>query len=189
LAQVSKGQDLPEGHQFILKPVTGEGRVRILAILQDSPAHALLSQVTLNHKLNKTTPKINVDLIFSEIGFILDDHQYRDAISLVDMYHFATRQAQYRKFRPPEEEITKIGKPKAMLKFAADAIMYEVHERKRKWSWDYFRERRDDRNAYVRLFKKQDAGPALVGDVMPFSLFFLVTFTYTHLRFKGCGET
>ncbi|KAF8216245.1 hypothetical protein K438DRAFT_1748990 [Mycena galopus ATCC 62051] len=73
-------------HQFILKPVSGEGRV------------------IMNHKFNKDTPQFDVQLLFDEIGVALDDKQYRDIISLVDMYHVYMRQHQYRKFRPPEAE-------------------------------------------------------------------------------------
>lgn len=40
------------------------------------------------------SPKFDVQLMFEEIGFILDDHQYRDIISMVDMYHFFLRQQQ-----------------------------------------------------------------------------------------------
>jgi len=46
----------------------------------------------MHHKLDKDTPQFDVQLLFDEIGAILDDHQYRDMISLVDMYHFYSRQ-------------------------------------------------------------------------------------------------
>lgn len=48
----------------------------------------------MNHKLDKETPRFDVQLSFDEIGVLLDDNQYRDAISLVDMYHFYIRQHQ-----------------------------------------------------------------------------------------------
>lgn len=48
----------------------------------------------MNNKSNKDTPRFDVELLFNEIGVLLDDNQYRDAISLVDMYHFYTRQHQ-----------------------------------------------------------------------------------------------
>jgi len=46
----------------------------------------------MNHKLDKDTPRFDAQLLFDEIGVILDDSQYRDAISLVDMYHVYMRQ-------------------------------------------------------------------------------------------------
>ena len=48
----------------------------------------------MNHKLDKETPRFDVQLSFDEIGVLLDDNQYRDVISLVDMYHFYIRQHQ-----------------------------------------------------------------------------------------------
>ena len=48
----------------------------------------------MNHKLDKDTPRFDVQLFFDQIGVALDDNQYRDAISLVDMYHVYMRQHQ-----------------------------------------------------------------------------------------------
>jgi vacuolar protein sorting-associated protein 13A/C len=39
-------------------------------------------------------PKNDIQLFFDEIGFDLDDLQYRDAISLLDMYQFYLRRYQ-----------------------------------------------------------------------------------------------
>lgn len=111
---------------------------------------------------------MDVELNFDEIGFLLDGDQYRDAISMVDMYHFYLRQYQYRRFRPSiddvgvminknGEEDERRAKARAMLKFACRAISTEVHERRRRWTWEYIRERRDDRKKYISLFKKRES--------------------------------
>ncbi|KIP11945.1 hypothetical protein PHLGIDRAFT_21259 [Phlebiopsis gigantea 11061_1 CR5-6] len=128
------------GHQYMLKPVTGEGRVK------------------MNNKSTKDIPRFDVSLLFDEIGVLLDDNQYRDAISLVDMYHFYIRQHQYHKYRPAVTEFDK-GRTKALWKFALTAILDEVRQRRRQWTWDYFAERRDNRHRYVDLFKKKQLGP------------------------------
>lgn len=57
-------------------------------------AHREFPQIKMNHKLDKETPRFDVQLSFDEIGVLLDEHQYRDAISLIDMYHFYIRQHQ-----------------------------------------------------------------------------------------------
>ncbi|KAL4070939.1 vacuolar protein sorting-associated protein 13 [Scleroderma citrinum] len=123
-------------HQFILSPVSGQGRI------------------VLNHKMDDKTPHYDIHLFFDEIGVSLDDNQYRDAISLVDMYHVYLRQHQYRKHRPSDEEFAR-NRGRAYLTFAIEAILNEVRERRRKWTWAYFAERRDDRNKYVELFKRK----------------------------------
>lgn len=141
----------------------------------------------MNHKQDKDTPRFDIQLFFDEIGVVLDDNQYRDAISLVDMYHVYVRQHQvscfrlqnvyllnspayfqYRKFRPSEDEFSQ-SRPKALLQFAGQAILQGVQERKRKWTWGYFAERRDDRNKYVALFQKKLLN-SLSGQVSHFSL-------------------
>ena len=48
----------------------------------------------MNHKVDRQTPQFDIQLIFEEIGITLDDDQYRDAISLVDMYHVYLRKRQ-----------------------------------------------------------------------------------------------
>ncbi|SPO25926.1 related to VPS13 - involved in regulating membrane traffic [Ustilago trichophora] len=124
-------------HQYILKPVSGAGRL------------------VMRKKMTSEVPKMDAQLLFEELGFALDDEQYRDVISVADLFHFYTRQAQYRKFRPSQEELEE-NKPRALLRFAGKAILNEVHERHRVWTWDYFRERRDDRKEYVELFKQKE---------------------------------
>lgn len=123
-------------HQYILKPVTGEARL------------------VIHRKMTKTTPKFEGQVFFDEIGVVLDRSQYRDALSVIDVFHFYHRTHQYYKFRPPEEEFEK-NPARARWRFALNAIRSEVHERQRKWSWDYLKERRDMRKEYVELFIKK----------------------------------
>lgn len=123
-------------HQFILKPVSGEGRV------------------TVNHKVDPRTARFDVQLLFDEIGIALDRDQYRDVLSLLDMYHVYLRQHQYRVYRPSDEELN-VNSAKARLQFAGNAILGEVKEKNRKWTWECFAERRDDRIRYVALFQKK----------------------------------
>lgn len=112
----------------------------------------------MNQKSDKDTPKFDIQLLFDEIGVLLDDNQYRDAISLVDMYHFYIRQHQYHKYRPAIEQF-EADKPKALWNFARAAILEEVRDRHRRWTWAYFAERRDDRKRYVELFMSKQLGP------------------------------
>jgi vacuolar protein sorting-associated protein 13A/C len=107
----------------------------------------------MNHKIDKDTPQVDAQVLFDEFGFLIDDDQYRDTLSMVDLFHFYTRTQQYTRFRPPETEF-RHNPARARLKFAANAIRSEIHEKDRKWSWAYFAERRDDRRAYVDLYTK-----------------------------------
>lgn len=120
-------------HQFILKPVSGRAGLEM--------------DKTGKHD----RPKMKARLLFNELGFVLDDHQYRDALMLVDLFHYFIRHQEYRKYQPeksPKED------PRAWLLFAGKAVVDRIHDKNKRWSWAFFKERRDDRRAYIKLFKK-----------------------------------
>ncbi|KAF8591826.1 vacuolar protein sorting-associated protein 13 [Ramaria rubella] len=123
-------------HQFILRPVTGEGRI------------------TLNKEMNEKTPKNDVQLIFDEIGFALDDHQYRDVISLVDMYHFYIRRYQYRQFAPDPHALN-ANRARALIEFAGKTILREIHEKNRKHTLPYIKQVGESRRSYMTLYRKK----------------------------------
>ena len=127
-------------HQYILKPVTGEARV------------------IMNKHMTNETPKIDAQVMFDEIGVVFDRDQYRDALSMVDVFHFYRRTHQYHRFRPSEEEFKK-NPARARLRFALNAISSEIHEKHRRWTWAYIAERRDTRRRYVDLYVKKLALP------------------------------
>ncbi|ROT38314.1 vacuolar protein sorting-associated protein [Sodiomyces alkalinus F11] len=127
-------QAMPD-HQYILRPVSGQAKI---ILDKTGEVHA---------------PKVKASLLFEEIGLVLDDDQYRDGLMMVDLFHYFIRHQEYKKLQPkavsPKED------PRAWFKFAGNAILSKIHERNRRWSWDYFRERRDDRIRYIELFKKK----------------------------------
>lgn len=133
---IVKGED-PDtaSHQFILKPVSGQAKI----------------EMDKSGKLDR--PHIKAGLIFDEIGLVLDDDQYRDALMMVDLFHYFIRHQEYKKLQPkgvsPKED------PRAWLKFAGNAVLSKIHDRNRRWSWDFFKERRDDRVRYIELYKKK----------------------------------
>ncbi|SPQ24240.1 69ce8ed1-3762-4d61-b82d-7a61ebbcd3f7 [Thermothielavioides terrestris] len=132
---VRSDNDLSGDHQFILKPVSGQAKIE------------------LDKTGSPQVPKFKANLLFDEIGLVLDDQQYRDALMMVDLFHYFIRHQEYKKYQP--KGVTPKEDPRAWLKFAGDAVLSKIHERNRRWSWDYFRERRDDRRRYIELFKKK----------------------------------
>ena len=140
---VQEEGDTTASHQYILKPVTGS-----MGIEMD--------------KSGKTDrPQMKARVFFDELGFLLDEDQYRDALMLVDLFHYFMRQQEYKKLQPktkPKED------PRAWLRFAGQAVLDRIHDRNRRWSWDYFKERRDDRKRYIELFKKKKKEEKLTAD-------------------------
>lgn len=133
---IVRGEDPKQAnHQFILKPVSGQMKL----------------EMDKSGKIE--VPHMKAGLLFDEIGVVLDDNQYRDALMMVDLFHYFLLHQEYKKFQPkgvrPKED------PRAWFKFAGNAILSKIHERNRRWSWAYFKERRDDRIRYIELFKKK----------------------------------
>lgn len=123
-----------EPQQYMLKPVSGRAAI----------------EMDKTGKLDK--PKIRARLLFQELGFVLDEEQYRDALMMVDLFHYFTRHQEYKKWQPsrgPKED------PKAWLRFAFTAVHSKIQDRNRRWTWEYMKERRDDRIRYIELFKKK----------------------------------
>jgi vacuolar protein sorting-associated protein 13A/C len=137
--------DNPElgDHQYILKPISGRAGL----------------EMDKSGKIDR--PKMKARLLFDELGFIIDEDQYRDALMLVDLFHYFIRHQEYKKFQPkssPKED------PAGWLKFAGQAVLDKIHDKNRKWSWAYFAERRDDRLRYIELFKKKKRDEKLTPD-------------------------
>lgn len=91
--------------------------------------------------------------------------------------------SQYRKLRPSDEEF-KANRARALLRFAARAILDGVHDRRRKWTWAYFAERRDDRNKYVELFEKKVVNS--LRESVRFVFFYAMRHTITLFRTLRC---
>lgn len=132
---IATGENTLPGHQFVLKPVSGIGRIE------------------MSKEASHDTPKMKANLLFDEIGFVLDEDQYRDALMMVDLFHFYIRHQQHKKYQP--KGVTPKQDPRAWFRFAGNAVLSQIHEKNRRWSWAYFEERRDDRKRYIELFKKQ----------------------------------
>lgn len=120
-------------HQFLLRPVTGLGR-----LILNKPGS------TEDH------PHIDIALEFDEFGFDIDNCQYEDILNTMSRLHWYQKTLRSRKKRPnyPVHE-----NPTAWFKYAATAVLEEVHEKNYRWSWDYIKWRSDRRKEYVSLWK------------------------------------
>lgn len=138
---IVKGEDPETGnHQFILKPVSGQAKIEM-----DKSGKA-------------DRPHVKAGLIFDEIGLVLDDDQYRDALMMVDLFHYFIRHQEYKKLQP--KGVSPKQDPRAWLQFVGNAVLSKIHDRNRRWSWGFFKERRDDRIRYIELFKKKKKAEA-----------------------------
>ena len=151
-----------DNRQYMLKPVSGRAAV----------------EVDKTGKLER--PRLKARLLFQEFGIVLDEDQYRDALMMVDLFHYFARHQEYKKYRP---EKTPKEDPKAWLRFAGEAVLRKIHDRNRQWTWEYMRERKDDRNRYISLFKKTKTNQKLSASEQKEMTSFEEKFSYEDLRF------
>ncbi|KAI8333584.1 hypothetical protein BC941DRAFT_504565 [Chlamydoabsidia padenii] len=123
----------PLNHQYIVKPVSGTGKIK------------------LNKSYGKDKANYDVTLLFDELGFCFDDEQYRDALLLVELLHSNLKKQEYLKIHPPSGTTPK-SNPRAYFKYAGEAVLSKIHERNYKWTWDHFKKRRDQRLAYIDCY-------------------------------------
>lgn len=135
---IAREKHLPK-HQYILKPVTGSGKI----IIRSIPT--------------KERAKIEAQLAFKELGFVLDSNQFRDTVSTAHQLEYKKRARDYIAFRPPESEFQE-NRARALWKFATTAVRTEIHDREYRWTWDSMARRRDDRKEYVHVFKLDKQG-------------------------------
>lgn len=124
-----------QNNNFLLKPVSGCGKITV-------------------NKLGTTesNPHILSELSFKEFAMILNSDQYRDILNTASNYRFYSKTFKFKKYRPAKG-VTPKSDPKAWFKYAATVVLNEIHEKNYKWSWDYFKTRRDQRKAYMKYFR------------------------------------
>ncbi|KAI8639786.1 hypothetical protein BD408DRAFT_476983 [Parasitella parasitica] len=130
---IPNASNYPKEHQYILRPVSGTGKVK------------------LNKNYGGDIPKTDVILLFDELAFGLDDHQYRDAILMIDLFHANLKKQKYLKFHPEKGKTAKTH-PREFFQFAGKAILSEIHAKNYKWTWEHFKTRRDQRLQYIECY-------------------------------------
>lgn len=120
-------------HEYILKPVSGEGHVVV-------------------HKAGATNshPHIRAELFFDEFGIDFNSGQYRDILWTASKLQWYQKTWKFRKLRP---KLSVQDAPRDWFVYAAKLILNEIHTKNYKWSWEYFKTRRDQRKQYILLWK------------------------------------
>lgn len=140
LATVPGQNDSKYDFQYILRPVSGLGRITLNKTAQDGP-------------------QTKAQLIFDELGFVFDSDQYRDFLWAIETLRMNQKTKEFKKFRPA---CVVKDNPKAWFQYAANVVLAEVHQKRREWSWEYILERRSDKLRYIFLYKQKTIAPPLI---------------------------
>ncbi|KAI8929325.1 hypothetical protein BC831DRAFT_410850 [Entophlyctis helioformis] len=125
--------------QFILNPVSGEGRL------------------TWQKRHDPAKPKTDISLFFDGFAFNLDDEQYASFIALFGSFSRYMKSYPYRRLRPPRSISPKMD-PKAWFRYGVKCILSDIHDKNRRWSWEFFKERRDLRLEYIAYYMQHKSG-------------------------------
>ncbi|KAH9250730.1 hypothetical protein BASA81_011446 [Batrachochytrium salamandrivorans] len=137
--KTSRDSPIEASQQYILNPVSGEGKL------------------TWQKRYDPSTPKTDLKLIFDEFAFNLDDEQYSTFIGLFGAFSRYMKSYPYREFRPPRSITPKMD-PRAWFQYGAKCIVHDIHEKRKRWSWSFFRERRDLRLEYISYYMQLKSG-------------------------------
>ncbi|KAG7815578.1 hypothetical protein KL924_000664 [Ogataea haglerorum] len=130
---IERNSQVNEDTQYILKPVSGYGHL------------------TVNKQgATESSPHYTGKFFFEEFGLDLDSHQYRDILWTTSHLNWYMKTQKFRKFRP---RLSVEEDPKEWLRYAFNCVYSEIHERNYKWTWQYFKTRRDQRKEYIKLWK------------------------------------
>ncbi|CEG72298.1 hypothetical protein RMATCC62417_07879 [Rhizopus microsporus] len=132
-ALIATKENVPKEHQYVLKPVSGTGRVKF------------------NKQFGSGVPKFEASLLFDELSFTIDNEQYRDTILMIDLFHSYLKKQKYKDLRPPSYMTPKTH-PLEYFRFAGNAVLSEIHERNERWTWKRLKKRRDDRITYINCY-------------------------------------
>ncbi|KAM9913092.1 hypothetical protein OXX69_001941 [Metschnikowia pulcherrima] len=124
-----------EHFQYLLKPVSGEGHLVV-------------------HKSGATAahPHVRAELFFDEFAVDFDSSQYRDLLWTASKFHWYQKTWKFRRLRPQKSVQ---DAPVEWFQYAARSVLNEIHEKNYKWTWAHFRTRRDQRKAYIALWKQK----------------------------------
>lgn len=131
---LASSEDSNNNIEYLLQPVTGKGHL------------------TLN-KLGPTddSPHYNLELFFEQFRLNLNRLQYCNILASTSEMNYYRKTLKFR-INAPTCSIN--DDPYKWLQYSFQTIYNEIHERNYKKTWDYIKKRRDQRKAYIKLWKK-----------------------------------
>lgn len=128
--------------RYLVKPVTALGKAILRKTVQAGEAKNL------------------INLEFESFRIKMDDEQYYDVLMLAQNFMFASRNSQYKKYRPPVT--CKPGDDsERWFKYAVTCVLEKIKARNRTRLWISVIKRRQVRKKYVGIFKKKEVDGVL----------------------------
>jgi vacuolar protein sorting-associated protein 13A/C len=133
---ICKGNCEPDSLQYLLRPVSGRLR---LAMLRDTEIKDF------------ATPQYFFDFLFDHIHIVLRDAQYQDFAALAEGFRLHARRAPYLALLKRPGLRPKLA-PREWWQYAMRAVLHDLREARRQWSWERMLQRKQNRQRYILLF-------------------------------------
>eukprot|EP01105_Mastigella_eilhardi_P008596 TRINITY_DN207_c0_g1_i1.p1 TRINITY_DN207_c0_g1~~TRINITY_DN207_c0_g1_i1.p1 ORF type:complete len:3214 (-),score=639.93 TRINITY_DN207_c0_g1_i1:77-9718(-) len=143
-------------HSFILAPATVEAKLTItnMPAAQQAQAQAQAPQ----------PPKLSADILLDVLSLHLTKRQYDQILGVLYSTHtFHTVATQHLSLRPRVPPRGNDG-ARAWFRYAVQCTLADIHERRRKCTWPYMRQRKQQREQYIMCYKNHLRGQEAKGD-------------------------
>eukprot|EP00051_Salpingoeca_urceolata_P020991 m.322117 g.322117 ORF g.322117 m.322117 type:complete len:4041 (-) comp19714_c0_seq2:110-12232(-) len=136
-AQSIKGlaASLQTSNEYLLQPVSCSGRVAVNKRVE-----------------NMSEPQHDVSLQLKSCGLVLNSNQYLMLLKFADYTSWLSLRESWKPMRP---KVPIAKNRRVWWQFAVDAALVDFRRRTKPWSWSFMKNRRDQRQQYVALFRKQ----------------------------------
>ena len=127
----------PDTSQYLLKPVSGKGKLSL-------------------NKLGatQTQPQFDLQVIFDEFGLELDDAEYSDILHAVSKIG-ALRDNRDKPRGVKRPTVAVNENPQLWFKYVAGCVLNKVHAENEVWSWGHIKRTCDLRRKYIQLWLKK----------------------------------
>ena len=136
----------PVPHQYLVAPISSQ------------------LKLTLNTRGEAArVPKLTAAIDMNRFTLAIDEDQLQDVMLLTDSMARFHLQKQYQRFRPHAPRRTRPTWVLDWWQYAIKCVVHDIHERRRRHSWDHLRARRDARLQYkaaYRDFRSSSKPPA-----------------------------
>ncbi|CAI5744286.1 unnamed protein product [Peronospora destructor] len=138
----------PQQHHFLLKPIDANARLIVNRDVFDA-----------------NVPKFEIDVNVSEIAFRLEESQYCDLLYLVSAMQLPDHYMKYQRYRKFRPQTAVFEEPAVWWKYAITSVIMDLKTRKQQWTWDYMKDRREDRKRYTSLWQQKSCHLMKLADV------------------------
>ncbi|CAI5722648.1 unnamed protein product [Peronospora effusa] len=125
-------------HHFLLKPVDASARLIVNRDVFDA-----------------NVPKFEIDVNVSEVAFRLEESQYCDMLYLVSAMQLPDHYMKYQRYRKFRPQTAVFDEPAVWWKYAITSVIISLKTRKQQWTWDFMKDRREDRKRYTSLWQQK----------------------------------